>query len=140
MVNLLDVWKANRPLAELWNVRRFNEDGYRRNTVVFACIVLKATSFMGPELCAYTETKDGEKMKLPPDHELSKLLFSGFGNDSQSSFMRSWSTNLDVAGNAYAVKIVNAMGMPIELKILRPDCIRPIPDAEGNIISYEYGL
>jgi HK97 family phage portal protein len=139
MVNLVDMWQAGRPLAELWDVKKFANEGYRRNSLIFACITLKATSFMGPELIAYQENRDGEDQELPPEHMLAKLLATGFGRDSQSTFMRKWSTNRDVAGAAYALKVRAASGMPVQLRILRPDVIRPIPDSNGDIVAYEYG-
>lgn len=139
MVNLIDMWQANRPLADLWDVKKFADEGYRRNSLIFACVTLKATSFMGPELVAYQETGDGEMAELPADHMLSVLLAHPNRRDSQSAFMRKWSTSLDVAGAAYALKIRSQMGLVVELKILRPDCMRAVPDSNGEIVAYEYG-
>lgn len=138
MVNLIDMWAAMRPLADLWDIKKFADEGYRRNSLIFACICIKATSFMGPDLYAYAQQGD-EEVRLPNDHMLSQILARPNKRDSQSAFMRKWQTNLDVAGNAYALKVRANTGMPVQLRILRPDLIRPIPNREGEIVAYEYG-
>jgi len=137
-VNLLDVWKANRPLTAIDDIAAFNNDGYRRNSVIFACISIRATSFMGPGLQAFAESGDEEEL-LPEGHALSRLLAYGYGRDSQSTFMRKWSTCLDVAGNAYALKVRSRAGVPVALRLLRPDCVFPVVDSYGQMVAYEYG-
>lgn len=139
MVNLVDMWAARKPLTDLWDVKKFADEGYRRNSLIFACIALKSTSFMEPELLAYTENQENEETELPPEHMLSVLLSHPNTRDSQSTFFRRWMTHLDVAGNVYTLKLRNNTGMPISWRFLRPDCTRPIPNSEGEIVAYEYG-
>lgn len=139
MVNLLDMFAANRPLGELWDVRKFADEGYRRNSLVFACITLKSIAFMDPELVAFT-SRGAEVAPLPDGHMLNKLLARPNAKDTQSALFRKWSIHLDVAGNAYLLKLRNRLGMPIGLRFLRPDCTRPIPDSSGEVVAFEYGL
>jgi HK97 family phage portal protein len=140
MVDLLDVWQSNRPLADLFDVKKFANEGYRLNSIIYSCIALKAVSFMEPELIAYKYDSHGELTPLDQSHMLMNLLGHPNKRDSQSLFFRKWSTHLDVAGNAYAVKIRAGSGMPVALRLLRPDCTKPIPNAVGEIVAYEYGL
>jgi HK97 family phage portal protein len=139
VVNLLDVYRAKRPLPSRFDIRKLTEEGYRKNALIFACISIKATTFMDPELVAYSEDKNGDEVELPPDHILARTLAGGFGRDSQSMFFRRWSTSLDCAGAAYALKLRSQAGQTVQLRIMRPDCMRPIPDERGNIVAYEYG-
>jgi HK97 family phage portal protein len=138
-INLIDMWQANRPLAPLWDIKRFADDGYRRNSLVFACIRLRSVCFMDPELVAYQDTAEG-KQELEPEHMLAMILGHPNARDSQSAFMQQWSIHLDVAGKAAALKLRNTSGMPVALQILRPDCIWAVPDSYGNIRAFQYGL
>jgi HK97 family phage portal protein len=160
-VNLIDMWQANRPLGGLWDVKKFNDEGYRRNAIIFSCITLKAISFMEPELKAYLSKANDEAEQLDYAHMLSKLLLHPNKRQSQSAFMRAWSTHLDVAGAVFAYKVRNSVRMPIRLQLLQPDLVKPIVmysrndaivakmeakglDASqyepGDIIAYSYGV
>jgi HK97 family phage portal protein len=139
-VNLIDVMQANRPLPDLYDIRKYVDEGYRRNSIIFACISIKATSFMAPALVSYLEQADGEKSPLSPDNMLSILLEHPNERDTQTAFFRKWNTHLNVAGNVYALKVRSQAGIPVQLHLLRPDCCRPIPNALGQIVAYEYGI
>jgi HK97 family phage portal protein len=151
MVNLVDMFRANRPLADVWDTRKFAEEGYRRNSLIFACVSIKANAFGRPELVAKQAVADGADENLPDGHMLSKLLancmISGYDKagrnilrGSQTAFMRRWSMNLDVAGNAYAFIVRNSQGMPLAVRLLsRPDLVKPVPDSRGTIVEYQYG-
>jgi HK97 family phage portal protein len=139
MVNLIDMWQTNRPLAPLWDVARFVDEGYRRNSVIYSCINLKTTAFAGPEMAAQRVSKEGDEIELSDDHMLSVLLGKPNKVESQSALMRSIKIHLEIAGNAYVYKVRNAQGMPIELRLLRPDLVRPIISSHGEIAAYAYG-
>jgi HK97 family phage portal protein len=149
MANVVDVWQANRPLADFWDVKRFAEDGYRRNSIIFSCITVKATAFGQPELKGLIEGVDGDE-DLPKGHILTGILGSGLlsgyqktgmpQRGSQSAFMNAASMHLDVGGNVYGFIERNGQGMPLRVKMLsRPDLVRPVPDSNGEVVRYEYG-
>jgi HK97 family phage portal protein len=141
MVNLIDMWQRNRPLADLWDVKRFTDDGYRRNALVFACVKEIATSISQPLLYAITVDSQGNENPLPPGHILTRLLSRPNPLiPSCSAFLRSAETHIDVAGNAYIYKRRTGTGLPIQLQLLRPDAVKPIPDNNGEITQYAYGF
>jgi HK97 family phage portal protein len=150
IANLIDMWQSNRPLADVWDTKKFAEDGYRRCSLIFACIKIKSIVMAQPELLAWTEDKNGDESQLDPSHLLVNILdrglVSGYSKvgitprGSQTNFFRIWSIHLDVAGNAYAVIIRNAQGMPLGLKLLsRPDLVKPVPDSNGDVVEWVYG-
>lgn len=139
VVNLIDTWQAGRPLTPTTDVRKFTEDGYRHNSVIFACITEIATSFSQPELDGYRKVGDDE-VELEDNHLLAELLEHPNKNQSMRSFLRSMSTHLDVAGNAYIWKQRSAARLPVALYLLSPDQVRPIVDATGNVEAYAYGV
>lgn len=137
---ITQTWQANRPLPLPTNVKAFSEDGYKRNVIIFACVTERASSISEPQLTAYQLQKDGIKQLLPLDHELSKLLRRPTEKQTGQMLVEILQTHLDVAGNAYLFKRRNAFGMPLALRLMRPDITRAIPDINGEVISYKYGL
>lgn len=138
-VNMLDVFESDRPLAQLWDVKAFADDGYRRNSLIFSCITIKAVTFMEPELLAYQEDREGTLTPLPPDHMLMQLLARPNARDSQSAMCQKWSICRDVAGFVALHKVRAAAGNVVGLQQLRPDCLWPVPDRTGAIRAYQYG-
>ena len=134
-------WQENRPLPIKYDIARFNDEGYRRNVVIHACINEIATSLAEPPVyaCRIVDVKTGDKEPLPYNHMLNTLLRRPSRKVATEDFIQILSTNLSVAGNAYVYKERNSLGMPIALKILRPDLIRVIPRG-GEVVGYEFGL
>jgi HK97 family phage portal protein len=139
LVNIIDTWQAGRPLTPTYDVRKFTEDGYRRNSLIFACITEIATSFAQPELEAYREVGEDE-VDLEDNHPLAILLDHPNKRQSMRAFLREMSTHLDVAGNAYIWKQRSGARLPVALYLLRPDQVRPIVAATGEIEGYAYGV
>src|SRR3990167_9562873 len=139
MVDLLDFWQKNRPLAELWDVKRFVEDGYRRNTIIFSCVTEISTSFAQPPIKCWTENSQGEEVDLPPANLLWLPLRKPNPKQSQRALMREMSVHLETAGNAYLYKIRSTKGNAVNLRLLRPDAVKPIPDDNGDVTKYAYG-
>ena len=138
-VNLIDVWQHNRPLAQLWDVAKFNDEGYRRNSLIFACIRVIASSFCQVPLRAWTVTGEDEENYLPAEHMLVRLLRQPNPKQSARAFWQAYSTHREVAGNVYVLKVRSAAGIPVQLKLLRPDVCSPVPDSNGDIVEYAYG-
>ena len=140
MIDLLDIWQKNRPLADLWDVRKFVEDGYRRNTVIFACVTEISTSFSQPPLKAWTVNSQNKEVDLPPGHLLYLPLRKPNAKQSQRSLMRTFSVHGETAGNAYLFKVRARAGNVVNLNLLRPDAMRPIPDSNGEVTKFAYGF
>jgi len=140
VLNLIDMFSANRPLADKKDIRRLTEDGYRRNALVFACIVEIATSLREPPLYGYTLDANSEEVPLPQNHMLTQLLLRPGSRQSMSQFLLKYATQLEVAGNAYIYIERAGSGMPIGLRLLRPDACKAVPNENGEVYEYSYGI
>jgi len=71
-------------------------------------------------------------------HPLRRLLVTP--NPMQTGTQLLWQAQLhaDLTGNAYIVKLPNALGIPAELWTLDPRCVTIVPAAQGGIGRYEY--
>src|SRR5213593_5180353 len=139
-IQVVPTWQAGRALPDAFDARRFAEDGYRRNVIILACVSEIATSLSQPPINAFTVGSDDQKVPLPYEHELSRLLRQPEPKQTMRQLRERLATHLKVAGNSYIFKIRNGAGMPVQLRLLQPEVMRIIPATNGSVINYEYGL
>lgn len=126
-------------MKEAWPVvafRRLIEEGYRRNSAVYACTRLWANSFPEPELHVWDKV-DGGMVKLP-DHPARKL----FGNPNpfmgERLFGQYLITYMLLGGAGYIWKERARDGSVIALWPLHAGQVRPVPDPTGWLSHYHY--
>jgi HK97 family phage portal protein len=110
-------WFALKAFFNLTN------EGYRFNTVVYACINLLAESTPEAPMRVYDE-KAGKRVELP-DHPLRKLLKRPNKQMSEFEFWEMAVTHLSIVGQSWWWKQRNNGGDVIALWPLRPDRVYP---------------
>lgn len=129
---------VNRPLTPIWDVKRFADEGYRRNVLVWACIKLRMRSAAQVKLVAKKPNQNGDLEPLPANHPLQKLLLKPNAEQSQREWVKKAFMHLDVGGNVYIHKVRARSGQIVELWLLRPDQVAVVPDVNGFVGGYQF--
>jgi len=129
----------NRLYAETQKGQRrykdYAKEGYQENAIVHRCIKLISDSASAVDLCVYDDD-----IKLE-NHELISLLARPNPTQSGTEFFSSLYSFLMISGNSYILRDSDAIKMPNELYLLRPDRIEIessttiIPSAYKYIIN-----
>lgn len=138
IARMLPFWQSARPLPLPHDYRAFSEDGFRRNTVIFACITEISTSASEAPLRAMRAQAREEPIDLPSTDPMAQLVARPNPTQSQYELLSTLITHLHVAGNAYLHKVRARDGKPIQLWPLRPDRVRIQPDRMGMVAQYAF--
>jgi HK97 family phage portal protein len=130
-------FNTGRPREAEFDTRLLVDQGYRRNVIVFACIGEIAESSSEPEILSRDKHT---KETLPDTHPLVTLWERPNPTTPRFALLEQLLKDLLSSGEAYLHKGRNASGIVIQLQRLRPDRIKPIPDALGNVVAYEYNV
>jgi HK97 family phage portal protein len=134
---MVPVWRQAAPLSPTTDFATLTNEGYVRNTVVYACVNEIAASLAQARVVV--ETKGDEPVPAPPDHPLVRLLERPNPAQPRYTFLESLMIFLNTTGNSFVHKARNAGGMPVELWNLRPDRMSILPGPTGPR-GYEYDL
>ena len=114
------------------DVRRFAIEGYEKNSLIYACIREKATSFAS--LRPIVVRADGTVMA---NHRMVRLLENPNSYQDGQEFAESLKTQYEASGNAYIqmhevspnpVRRREWAGYPVqELELIRPDYVTIVP-------------
>ena len=129
-----------RPGEPQWGAKkydRFAEEGHDANVWVYACINAIATAAADVPLLLYE--KRGKRKVEIEEHELLDLLRKPNPYQSGRQFREEWAKYLLIGGSSFIEK-VTADGFKniLELWMLRPDQVAPIPGQEEFIAGYKY--
>src|SRR5262245_34357343 len=87
VAKLLERGLTNRPLTPIWDIKRFADEGYRRNVLIFACVKLRSKSAAQVKFIAKRKVKDVTE-PLPEKHPLQQLLARPNAEQSQREFVQ----------------------------------------------------
>jgi len=119
-----------------FDIKRLVDEGYRRNVVVYCCINEIAGS--ASELPIVVRDKE-TKEPVSEDHPLSRLFRDPHTDSSKFELWERELIDLQSSGQAYLHRGKNAMGQTIQLKRLRPDRMKVVPDPKtGSILGWDY--
>lgn len=138
IARIVDRGLVNRPLPPIWDVRRYADEGYRRNVLIYACVKLRGKSAAQVKLVAKAPNQNGDLEPLADTHPLQKLLAKPNAEQSQREWIKKAFLHLDVGGNVFVHKVRSGMGRIVELWLLRPDKVAVIPDEMGFVQGYEF--
>ena len=138
VATMIPIGTAGIPQSPKYSYESFAREGYSKNEIVYACIEERATSVGKPRWRAVRDTVTGADPVA--DHPAIRLLGRPNPWTPRSDFFAGIEMFLMVAGNAYIEKVRNRMGEVIELWLLRPDRVFPIPDPDRYVAGYEYRL
>lgn len=108
-------WAVKREFLEL------AREGYSKNAVVYACVQLLAQSIPEPPLLAYQVDEKFQRVQVPFDHSLQRLIRAPNSEMTEYEMMELIEVQLDIAGRSYWWKRRNNLGEVIALIPLRPD-------------------
>lgn len=142
----MPVWMKNKPLTQIHDVGAFAEAGYRRHSIINACVRELASSSAEPKLTVEVRKKgewvsvedDQEREAAGPGLRLLRLLRNPNVEQSQFEWLEQLVMFLSVAGNNYTHKVRNVGQRISELWNLRPDRIKIKPGDDGLIASFTY--
>jgi len=133
----IPTWMVGTIQPQPHNVRRYVETGYEQNSLIYACIKEKATSFAS--LKTQVVRRDG---KVADGHRLTVLLDNPNEYQDGQDFAELLKTQFEAAGNVYIHKVRQSTNrnraqafatFPVqELELIRPDyvTIEPGPTRE----------
>ncbi len=138
-------WYApNTPAWRAKNYLGYSREGYIENATVYACINMRAKALAGINWRVFKKQANGKKVPLDA-HPLLNLLENPNPIFSGAEFDASESAYMDLAGNTYthlvgggASDLAPLTKPPIELWLLRPDLVAPVPDTSGIPTKYQY--
>lgn len=129
-------WQENTPQWQTVAFDAFVEEGFNRNSIIYAAIMYKARSKMAAPLRAYTGDPQRPEL-LPPDDPLTKLVSRPNSQQSWPEFGALMEIFYNL-GNCFVLLVrPRGGGLPESMFTLRPDRVRIIPGEQG-IKGYLY--
>lgn len=135
---IVSTWEIGQEQTPRAEIRRFVTDGYAENSLIYACIREKATSFAS--LAPQMTKPDGQIIETDP---MLRLMRDPNTYQDTREFQEEIVTHLDVAGNAYVAKVRESSnrarraewsGSPVqELQAIRPDKVTIKPGRGGRM-------
>lgn len=122
---------SGQPVAIDGKFSTLAREGYSANEIVFACIEELATSAAEPRMHA----RVGGQWTL--EHQVLDLMRRPNPFMDHFEFWSSVIMYRSLAGNAYALKVRSRAGRVVEMWLMRPDRVRPVPSREKYISHYE---
>lgn len=129
-------WEVGRGQQNNWSLERATNEGYLASVWVFACVYRIAKSAASVPWRAERRIK-GEWEPLD-QHPLEELAEHPNPFWSRQDFMERWAMHVHLAGNAFVPKIRGVGGVPVELWLVDPNKVRPVPSQERFLAGYEF--
>ncbi|HUW09213.1 MAG TPA: phage portal protein [Anaerolineae bacterium] len=130
-------WQSGRPAWTEWSVEKAITEGYRAHGIVYICVRRLSACISSVPWLVKRMTLRGEETL--PDHPAALLLAKPNPWASQQDVMEATTLDLNLGGNAYWL-ILRQGETAQELYRLRPDRVKPIPDAKTFVSGYEYTI
>ena len=74
------------------------------------------------------------------DHPALRLWLSANPYITREDFIETSQQHIELTGEMWWILIRNSLGIPVEMQVVRPDRMRPIPHPSEFIAGYEYRL
>jgi HK97 family phage portal protein len=140
---LLSPWQNGRPQGKTWDEAKAIKEGFKLNPYVYACIDLKASAAASAPWKVLTRPSPADDWEPEPGHPLEDLIEYPNAKMTRQDLIERWVQHLDTGGNAlWSMTMVTSLRedrkFPAELWPLDPSGLRPVPDREKFIRSYDY--
>ena len=112
---------------------------YSASGTLFSVVNLISQSVACVEWTMNRKLSNGDLREIP-NHPALDLWNNVSPFETGESFRESGQQHLDLTGEWWTVVLRNARGVPVELQLVRPDRMRPIPDREKFIKGYVYTI
>ena len=111
------------------------KEAYRTNPVVKRCVSELAGGLASVPIKVYSGDDEIDQY----DHALVRLMRRANPQQSMSEFIHALVANLQVYGNAYALKVeLGVQNKETELVLLRPDLVTIVPGPDNRPRAYKY--
>lgn len=142
---LIPTWQVGQPQPQPNDLRTFAEQGYSKNSLIYACVREIATSFSPLHVHVL---RAGEAVA---GHRMTQLLQNPNTYQNEAEFQDELATHFEVAGNYYVHMVRESAsrarrrefaGFPVqELSLIRPDyvTIRPGATREQDVFLVTVG-
>lgn len=131
---VMSSWQDGQPAYPIANFENNVRQAYRRNEIVYACLMLKADAAASVTLRAYNKMTDKEQ----DEHPAVAIVRQPNPHMTEFDFYSLTMLSLELSGRAYWEKRRNRRGDVIELWPLRPDWMVPIKSASKFIDHFEF--
>jgi HK97 family phage portal protein len=120
----------------------YAKEGYQINALVFACVNELASSVSEPSLQARQggRWRHFDEEGTASANRLLRLMMNPNPYMGHALFWSGVVMHRSIAGNAFAVKERTRSGAVRGLRLVRPDRMSIVPDAEKFISHYEYNI
>lgn len=131
---MVSTWQDNQPQYSKTDFLRLSQNGYRKNSLIYACVNYRANAAAS----AAVQIKIGT---TPVENHPAKLLVNEPNPlMTEYDFWHTTSAMCDLAGIAYWAKERSRNGRIIGLYPLRPDLVQPVLSKVTGVASYDYTL
>jgi HK97 family phage portal protein len=138
MIQYVYSYQYGRPLWSTQKDEAYIKEAYNKIVWVYSCVAMISSCVSSVPWCLYRKLGNGD-LKEITDHPLLKIVNNQINpHFSSKDFFDLWSTYLALQGKFYAQ--YNNAGLPTELYILYPHNVKPIPNQNTFISSFEYNI
>ena len=130
-VNLSYSGGASQPASQLGQLSAMTSVGW-----LFAVVNRISQSIAAQEWKLY-RVQGGEKEEVD-NHPAIDLWRSANPFITREDFLETSSQHMELVGEMWWILVRNGAGVPVELQVVRPDRMRPIPHPTEFIAGYEY--
>lgn len=133
--SLVPAWERRQPQKPETDFESLVKQGYRRNELIFACIVRT----YGTAAQIKLKVRNKSTMEELPDHPLQQLIDTPNQWMNQFDLFAAIHIYQSLGGRALFEIQFNVGGLPIGLHPLRPDHIEIVPGLDKPIGAYKIG-
>jgi len=105
---------------------------------LFATVERIAQAVATVEWHLYQRMPNGDRREVDEGHPLAQLWERVSPHYTSEDFRETGQQHMELSGEQWWILITDSRGMPVELQIVRPDRMRPIPDPVNYISHYDY--
>ncbi|MCB1711335.1 MAG: phage portal protein [Candidatus Riesia sp.] len=125
-----------KPVWTNYTVEDAIDNGYRASHIVYACVKKLADAASSVPFIVQERDKKGEWRNVT-NHPLEQLLMRPNPFQTWQDLIERIVQHLNLAGNALLYKNVVG-GRTVELWVINPDTLKPIPDESNFIAGYQF--
>ena len=112
---------------------------YSASGTLFSVVSLIAQSTAGVEWTLNRKLRNGDLRDIP-SHPALELWNNVSPFETGRSYREAGQQHQDLTGEWWTVVLRNARGVPVELQLVRPDRMRPIPHRDKFLAGYVYTI
>lgn len=134
-VSIVSGGRAGQAAWSDWDAKAATKEGYKASAWVYRSIALRANAVASVPFVVEKRTSDG--WERVPTHPLQMLLDNPNPEMGQAELTRLMVTHLDLAGNAYWLKVRDGANKPAELWPMMPPEVEAVTGTNELVSHYK---